>query len=286
MATSSTDRTFDGRVPGSRRTFMTGCALLAATAGLGPRPDRGAVANDVPPELFAFAAPAREEFVFALALPLAPFRSYRRAPLGVRLLAGEFCWTIRPPALGRHIEVLLDGTRLFSGKVRRTDRGEKTSHLFGVAIPGRRIRRSVGMWAEILDAGGARSRVGHPLVSKLLSGNDDLARIHGATDPATDRRFMLDGIARGIAACRGALGHISGQACGERFADLLLPDVLWFDPARPGGFTFAARNGRRPGDLVDHVIETLLAGAPRHEPHAAAYQASSEFPYFSGTDIV
>jgi hypothetical protein len=263
---------------------MAGCAFLAATAGLAPPGDHGAAADSARPELFAFAAPDRSDLVFALALPLPFLRFAKRNPLDIRLRAGEFYWTIRPSVLEGSVEMLPDGTRLFSGRVWRTDSSE--SYLIAVAVPGWRIRESVGVWSEILGPGGARSRVGHPLVSRLLSENDDLTHLHGQTDPAMDRNLLSDAIARQIAAWATDRRDVGVQTRGERLADLLLPDLLWFDPARPGGFTFAAMNGRRPGDPVDHIIETLLAGAPRREGGTAPYRASSEFPYFVTAETV
>jgi hypothetical protein len=184
MATSSIDRTSDRVASPSRRRFMAGCAFLAATAGLAPPGDRGAAADSARPELFAFAAPARRDFVFALALPLPFLRLAKRDPLDIRLRAGEFCWTIRPSVLEGSVEMLPDGARLFSGRVWRTD--SSASYLIAVAVPDWRIRESVGVWSEILGPGG-RSRVGHPVVSRLLSGNADLTQLHGETDPAMDR---------------------------------------------------------------------------------------------------
>jgi hypothetical protein len=279
MAASSIDRASDRVASPSRRRFMAGCALLAGTPGLALP-----AADSARPELFAFAAPDRRDFVFALALPLPFFRLAKRNPLDIRLRAGEFCWTIRPSVLEGSVEMLPDGARLFSGSVWRTDSSE--SYLIAVAAPGWRIRESVGVWSEILGPGGARSRVGHPLVSRLLSGNDDLKHLHGETDPAMDRRLLSDIIARQIAARATDRRDVSPQTRGKRLADLLLPDLLWFDPARPGGFTFAAMNGRRPGDPVDQIIETLLAGAPRGAGGTAPYRASGEFPYFVTTETV
>jgi hypothetical protein len=40
--------------------------------------------------------------------------------------------------------------------------------------------------------------------------------------------------------------------------DLLLPDVIHFNPKLPVGFTFAAQNGCHPGDGAREIAASLL----------------------------
>ena len=56
------------------------------------------------------------------------------------------------------------------------------------------------------------------------------------------------------------------------------PDTLEFDLSRPGGFTFAAMNGRKPGDAIDPIVRTILAEAPRRGDATKRYAACVQFP--------
>jgi hypothetical protein len=286
MAKLSMDGSFGEFAALSRRRFITGVALLAATGGLAARRAVGQTPDSERPELFAFSAPDGEHFVFALAFAMPLLEPAKHNLLGVRLHVGEFCWMIRPSTSERSVAVLPEGERVFSGAVWRRDCGSRMSHLIAVALPAWRICARVGIWAEIVGPGTERARVGHPLAARLLRGSDDLTRLHGETDPATDCSLLSEAIARQIAACRTDQQGAGVQARAERLAELLLPDLLWFDPARPGGFTFAAMNGRRPCDSVDQIVETLLAGSARCDGDTAPYRASGEFPYFATTDVI
>ena len=52
------------------------------------------------------------------------------------------------------------------------------------------------------------------------------------------------------------------EAHGKRLASRLLPDVLHYNPKLPAGFTFAAQNGRHPGDASARIVDTICNGSP------------------------
>ncbi len=288
MTASSTNLTSDRRATCSRRTVMAGCVGMAVVASLTPLGARAAIDGGTPAELFAFVAPDRADLVFAVALPLEPRDPAGCRPLSARLYAGASYWTIRPSAFEGSVVARPDGTRLFSGRVwRATSRGKGAAYLVVVAMPRSRVTEDrLAVWAEVVGPEGARMRVGHPVVSHLLVGDAHLARLHAASEPAMDRHLLSGALAERITARRGGRREGDVEACASRLADLVLPDVLLFDPARPGGFTFAAMNGRKPGDAVDPVVETLLAGTPRWPASAGSYRASSRFPYFATAEAV
>ena len=116
---------------------------------------------------------------------------------------------------------------------------------------------------------------------ELLADDPRLARLHAGLHPAIDRRSLSAAVVRSISARSDGKTDPETGARAKRLAGLILPDTLRFHPARPGGFTFAAMNGRRPEDAVDHVVQTILAGAPQAGRSDARYQPSSQFPYFA-----
>jgi len=140
---------------------------------------------------------------------------------------------------------------------------------------------SLGVWAEIVGAGGVRWRIGNPVVSDLLADDTRLAQVHAELHPAMDVQVLSADIARRIEARpTGGLG-VDAQAHAKRLAAVILPDTLQFDPGRSSGYTFAAINGRRAEDVVEPVVETLLMGVPRPGRGARHFRAADQFPYFA-----
>ncbi len=277
---SSTAANTHGLSSPSRRRVLAGCASLVTTASFAPWITWGAPAERPQGDVFAFTARGKRDLVFALALSPRPFGQTERDLLTVRLHAGDFSWIVGPFALQDTEDALSDGTRLFSGQVWRTaSNGVRAmAHLIAVASPAEHVLPgTLGVWAEIVGRGGARWRIGNPVVSQLLMDDARLAQLH----PVINVQVLSDAIERRMATIStGRLGPNS-QAHAKRLAALILPDTLQFDPARPSGFTFAAMNGRRVEDAIDPVIQTVLAGAPRPGRGTRNYHATSQFPYFA-----
>jgi hypothetical protein len=124
-------------------------------------------------------------------------------------------------------------------------------------------------------------RIGNPVVSHLLADDARLAQVHATLRPAMDVQLLSADITRRIAAPPTAGLGLDSQAHARRLAALILPDTLRFDPARPSGYTFADRNGRRAEDVIEPVVQTLLAGVPRPGQGARRFRAAGEFPYFA-----
>ena len=283
MTMPSTTSNKDGLSSPSRRLVLAGCARLVA-ASFAPRITWSGPVDGAQGDLFAFRAPIKRDLVFALALSPRPFGQTERDPLTVRLHAGASSWMVGPFALQDTQDVLSGGSSLFSGQVWRTasSGGVAMAHLIAIATPAEHMPTgSLGVWAEIVGTGGVRWRIGNPVVSQLLADDARLAQLHAALHPAMDVHVLSGAIARRIATRpAGGLGADS-QAHAKRLAALILPDTLQFDPARPSGFTFAAINGRRAEDVIDPVVQTLLAGAPRPGRGARCYRATGQFPYFA-----
>jgi hypothetical protein len=107
--------------------------------------------------------------------------------------------------------------------------------------------------------------------------------LQGLLEPARGRPLLPDALALQIAERGG--GHAGDTLRrANRLAAQLLPDTLKFDPSRPGGFTFAAMNGHKPGDAIDPIVRTILAGAPRRGDATKWYAAGNQFPYFVTID--
>jgi hypothetical protein len=278
------------RAPGglapSRRGFIVGCAGLATAIGLTPGGARSTETRHLAGDLFAFTAPDRPEVVFAVTLPPQPFGQTERDALTVRLHAGGSTWTIGPFALIPTLGLSPTGVRFFAGKVRQLLRGGETAaHLIAVATPAEQLPRSnLGVWAEVVSAHGICARIGNPVISHLLEEDARLAGLQGQLQPAIDRPLLPGALACQIAERGGGDASVNSLPRANRLAAQLLPDTLDFDPSRPGGFTFAAMNGRKPGDPIDPIVRTILAGAPRRGDATKRYAACSQFPYFVTID--
>jgi hypothetical protein len=128
-------------------------------------------------------------------------------------------------------------------------------------VSNERLAGGKGLWAEKLTRAGARHRVGSPFLTALVAEDDTLARLYHSGSPAEDRGVMQQQVAWVVAARARRGGRIADpEAHGRRLAATLLPDVLYYDPAQPPGFTFAQRNGRNPAEEVGPVVSTLLGG--------------------------
>jgi Domain of unknown function (DUF4331) len=115
-------------------------------------------------------------------------------------------------------------------------------------------------------------RDGHPTVASFFN-TDETKEEYNATEPINDRERFLEQFIH-------VLGHTGNYSREQAIAAIdreqLLPDMLSFDPTRPGGYP----NGRLP---TDHVIAHRLAFISKGEipsdglkPHT---DLLSEFPY-------
>lgn len=115
-------------------------------------------------------------------------------------------------------------------------------------------------------------RAGHPTVASFFN-TDETKEEYNRTEPAHDRERFLDQFIH-------VLGHTGDYSTEEARAAIdaegLLPDMLGFDPARPGGYP----NGRL---LTDHVIARRLAfiskGKIRSDGLRPHTDLLPEFPY-------
>lgn len=273
----------DGPTSPHRRKALVGLVGLTATVAFAPWATR-ATSFHQEGELFAFSAPDRDEVVFALAMHPPSLGKNENTQVSIRLHAGDYHWTFGPLILGQADPVLRSGDRRrFSGIVSRVDRRGEAAHLVAVSIPTERLPpRRLDVWADIVGADGAHSRIGNPVVSRLLADDARILRLHAGLAPGVDRRLLSNAVTRRMVTRPGRGAPYPGLLAGaRRVADLMLPDTLGYHPRRPGGFTFAGMNGRRPEDAVDTVIRTILAGSPREGRNDLRYLPSGQFPYFA-----
>jgi hypothetical protein len=270
----------------SRRGFILGCTGLATAIGEAAGGARSIETQHLAGDLFAFTAPDCPEVVLAVTLPRLPFGQTERDALTVRLHAGASMWTIGPFALTPTVGLSPNGARIFSGNVRQLlSGGDTAAHLIVMATPARQLPRSTfGVWVEVVSARGISARIGNPVISHLLAEDGRLAALHGQLEPVKDRPLLPGALARQIVERGGGRAGADDPPRANRLATRLLPDTLEFDPSRPGGFTFAAMNGRKPGDAIDPIVRTILAGAPRRGDATKRFAACSEFPYFVTID--
>ena len=139
-----------------------------------------------------------------------------------------------------------------------------------------------GIWAEQFSESGDRRRIGSPFLAAVMMNNERLARDYHAISPSQDREVLLEGVAEAVAAGARNTPQIGDPlAYGRRVASRLLPDVLHYNPELPQGFSFAARNGRHPGEDAAAVVSTTLNGSPVAGATTASWRVGSAFPYFS-----
>ena len=273
----------DGLASLSRRRALADCAGLAATAYFAAWNRCPAAAATPRGELFAFTAQGGRDLVFAVALASEPFGHSEHDRLTIRLYAGTASWTVRPLTFRDAYEAFSDGSHLFSGRVWGTgSNGAKTMvRLIAISTPAERMPHgTLEVWAHLIDADGARWRIGNPVLSQLLADDPRLSRCY----PEVDGQALSAAIGRRLSVGTATRIGGEGRARAKRLTALLLPDTLRFDPASPSGFTFAAMNGRRVEDTIDPIIRTLLAGAPHSGGSTGRYHASGLFPYFARVD--
>ena len=91
-------------------------------------------------------------------------------------------------------------------------------------------------------------RSGHPTFANFFF-TDEIKPEFNRSEPAQDRKRFLDQMIH-------VLGHVGGYSSAEARALIdaegILPDMLSFNPAKPGGYT----NGRL---LTDHIVAHRLA---------------------------
>jgi hypothetical protein len=140
--------------------------------------------------------------------------------------------------------------------------------------------RMVHLWAERLIYDGSRQRIGSPFLTEIVSGNAALAALYHSTSPAEDTAVLTKHVAEAIAEKARAGGHVqSPDMYGRRLASILLPDVLYYHPMLPTGFTFASQNGRHPEEAPEVVVNAILKGisAPASTTRSSL---TNTFPYF------
>ena len=131
----------------------------------------------------------------------------------------------------------------------------------------------VGLWARTLDGKAGKwvqaDRGARPQQTPFLSGEQNAAYLAG--EPKDDARF--------ISFFAHSLEHTGGYSPEEakRVAGTLLPDLLYYDPRRPGLFP---NNGRA---LVDDVVAVFMPiltnGKVKGDKTGPHKDLLSEFPY-------
>lgn len=199
--------------------------------------------------------------------------------LHVKVHAGAQSWTVQTmdsTAAGAAWQQ--DGCRMFAGNV--------TRHVGAVVVeaPNRILNGggAISVWAERFTETGARHRTGSPFVAAIVAEDYELASRYHSLSPVDDRASLMEDIAKAIASRAQRSGLIGDpEAHGKRLASRLLPDVLHYNPKLPAGFTFAAQNGRHPGDASARIVDTICNGSPAFTSEKRSAELQIHFPYFS-----
>jgi hypothetical protein len=222
--------------------------------------------------LFAFRPCDSGSLVFAVVAP-------HQTDCSVRIHTGPRSWTIQD---GRAIDD--DDARVFSGEVMWP--GASAANPYHATVLERRsdflpVGAALQVWAEVLDPGGSRVRIGSPFTTKLFASDPGLAVAYHAASPNEDRNLFSVVVYDHVAGMVASNGGVNVQRHARRLTTMLLPDVIHYRPCLPAGFNFATQNGRHPADDTTAVTETLLRGSIAWAAAPSAVKLQDRFPYFS-----
>ncbi len=285
-------RTNNGRVPRSkmtmretttkfetttitRRTILSG-GIACAVASVTPRRLLAGITGwkQGRANLYVFPGAQKGTTVLAATWPTPMKRN-----LHVKIHAGKQSWNVQ--VLDNTADAASwkqDDCRIFAGNV--------NEHAAAVIVeaPNRMLngRGAIGVWAERFTDAGSRQRTGSPFMAAIVAENYQLARHYHSISPAEDPAALAKDVAEAIAARARKHGFVGDpDAYGRRLASRFLPDVLHYDPELPTGFTFAAQNGRHPGESSALVVGTILNGSPAFTTEEPIPHWQTRFPYLS-----
>jgi len=133
--------------------------------------------------------------------------------------------------------------------------------------------KRIGLWHRTLDGAGGKwvqaDRGARPSQSVFLTGTEKGAYLAG--EPSDDARF--------VPVFAHSLEHTGGYSPEEarRMAGTLLPDILYYDPARPASFP---DNGRAlTDDAIDVFLSILTNGKVTRDNVGPHKDLLTSFPY-------
>ena len=263
----------------SRRAILQGGGAFLAL-GLNPSFSMSAVmSRDQKFELFAFKAPASDHSVFAVVVPDSGARPMRRTDAVVHIHAGNEVWAL---PIGSDGATTHHHGRAFVGPVHFSAKDPSATRLavvFEAPMNSAEPDATIDVWAEIRWGDGSRSRIGSPVVAEIVARDPSLSEVYHEITPDLDRALLEEALASRLATM--SVGSEDPEIRGNRLASILLPDVIRYTPGAPGGFSFAARNGRHPSDATQAVVDTMIAGVVVPGRAAESVRLAGEFPYFS-----
>lgn len=259
----------------TRRTILSG-GIACAVASAIPRRLLAEITGWKQSRANLYVFPGFQKDTTVLA---ATWRAPMRKNLRVKIHAGKQSWNVQVvDNRADSASFILDDCRIFAGNV--------SEHATAVIVesPNRMLsgRGAIGVWAERFTDAGSRQRTGSPFIAAMVAENHQLERHYDFISPAEDPAELASDVANAIAARARKHGFVGDpDAYGRRLASRLLPDVLHYDPELPTGFTFAAQNGRHPGENSALVVDTILNGSPAFTTEAPIPQWQTRFPYLS-----
>jgi hypothetical protein len=269
-----------------RAVLGTGAAFLA----IAPRPGWSTVPSPTrDADLFAFIGPETGNLVLAVTFSAGVHSSLDESPnVTVRINSNRGSWTVHgqsgcqspePPQGQNYL-------RSFAGQVLRVASRHDGIHNAVVVETAPDLLPAgehLKVWAELIADGGSRSRVGSPIVAKLLEHDSRLSAAYHAVSPEDDMTLLADLLSRRIAFLAKAYGTVSDPSrYGRRLGTHLLPDVIRYSRDLPVGFNFVGQNGRHPADDAAAVVATMLTGAPIPRRSDQPFELTKQFPYFVG----
>jgi Domain of unknown function (DUF4331) len=132
-----------------------------------------------------------------------------------------------------------------------------------------------GHWSQV-------QRCGRPNLAATFLDDPKNSLLYNSSDPDADRVQFRPAVVSMTARLVAKAGtHAQPERYGELVADLLLPDVIPFNPQRATSFGFAGVNGRGLRDDFGAVVYSAVFNHPMRTALAPLADTRDSFPYLA-----
>ncbi len=133
--------------------------------------------------------------------------------------------------------------------------------------------QTIGVWATTIGPDGQIDRMGRPAINTVFNVGED-KNAFNAGMPSTDRANFFEAFENRLTALSGGK-YTHEQVSG--IIDILLPDMLTYDPTKP---VAGPLNGRAlKDDVIDVELDLVTAGAIKSDCVGPHKDYESTFPY-------
>ncbi|MGH2537416.1 MAG: DUF4331 family protein [Candidatus Promineifilaceae bacterium] len=152
-------------------------------------------------------------------------------------------------------------------------------------LPSSQLGGNIGVWARTELNGAQIDRMGRPAINTVFIPNNPFEPV--GTEPSQKNAFNAGMPRHDQRDFRGEvvdtleLFYGAGNPTAQALADILLPDILTFDTANPGGFL----NGRQlADDVIDIELGIVTNGIVTSDCVGSDSAFSGSFPYLAAAN--